>query len=37
MKNIPHIRPETRYFIGRVTIQPKQLHTSEKGRISKEY
>jgi hypothetical protein len=26
-----------KYFIGRVTIHPKQLHTSEKERIPEEY
>jgi hypothetical protein len=36
-KNIPRAKPEVRYFIERVTIQPKQLHTSEKGRIPEEY
>jgi hypothetical protein len=36
-KNVPHTKPEVRYFIGRVTIQPKQLHTPEKGRIPEEY
>jgi hypothetical protein len=37
MRNVPHAKPEVQYFIGRVTIQPKQLCTPEKGRISKEY
>jgi hypothetical protein len=37
MKNVPHTKPEVRYFIGRVTIQLKQLCTLEKGRIPKEY
>jgi hypothetical protein len=36
-KNAPHAKPEVRYFIGRVTIQPKQLRMPEKGRIPKEY
>jgi hypothetical protein len=26
-----------KYFIGRVTIHPKQLQTSEKGKIPREY
>jgi hypothetical protein len=36
-KNIPHIKPEVRYFIGRVTIHPKQPRLSEKKRIPEEY
>jgi hypothetical protein len=36
-KNVPYARPEVRYFIGRVMIQPKQLCASEKGRIPEEY
>jgi hypothetical protein len=36
-KNIPRTKSEVKYFIGRVTIHPKQLCTPEKGRISKEY
>jgi hypothetical protein len=36
-KNVPHAKPETKYFIKRVTIQPKQLHPLEKGRIPEEY
>jgi hypothetical protein len=36
-KNVPHAKPEVRYFIRRVTIQPKQLHMLEKGRIPEEY
>jgi hypothetical protein len=37
MKNVPCTKPEVRYFIKRVTIQPKQLRASEKGRIPEEY
>jgi hypothetical protein len=37
MKNVPYTKPEVKYFIGRVTIHPKQLHILEKGRIPKEY
>jgi hypothetical protein len=36
-KNVPCAKTETRYFIGRVTIHPKQLHVPEKGKIPKEY
>jgi hypothetical protein len=36
-KNIPRAKPKVRYFIERVTIQSKQLHMPEKGRIPKEY
>jgi hypothetical protein len=36
-KNIPHAKPETKYFIGRVTIHPKIPQSSEKGKIPKEY
>jgi hypothetical protein len=25
MKNVPHVKPEVKHFIGRVTIHPKQL------------
>jgi hypothetical protein len=37
MKNIPCTKPETKYFIGRVTIHPKQLRQQEKGKIPEEY
>jgi hypothetical protein len=37
MKNVPRAKLKVRYFIGRVTIQPKQLCIPEKGRIPKEY
>jgi hypothetical protein len=36
-KNVPRIKPETKYFIGRVTIHPKQLQQPEKGKIPEEY
>jgi hypothetical protein len=36
-KNVPHVKPETRYFIGRVTIHPKEPRPSEKEGIPKEY
>jgi hypothetical protein len=36
-KNVPCTKPEVKYFIGRVTIHPKQLQTSEKGKIPREY
>jgi hypothetical protein len=36
-KNVPCAKPEVKYFIGRVTIHPKQLCIPEKGRIPKEY
>jgi hypothetical protein len=36
-KNVPCTKPEVRYFIGRVTIRPKQPHAPKKGRIPKEY
>jgi hypothetical protein len=36
-KNVPRTRPETRYFIGRVTIHPRIPQLSEKGRIPEEY
>jgi hypothetical protein len=36
-KNVPHVKLKARYFIGRVTIHPKQLHVSEKGKIPEEY
>jgi hypothetical protein len=37
MKNVPCTKSEVKYFIGRVTIHPKQLQMPEKGRIPKEY
>jgi hypothetical protein len=37
IKNIPRAKPETKYFIGRVTIHPKQLWQQEKGKILEEY
>jgi hypothetical protein len=37
MKNVPHAMPEVKYYIGRVTIHPKQLRTPKKGKIPKEY
>jgi hypothetical protein len=37
MKNVPRTKPEMKYFIGRVTIHPKQLRQQEKGKIPKEY
>jgi hypothetical protein len=37
MKNVPHAKTKTRYFIERVTIHPKQLCMSEKGKIPEEY
>jgi hypothetical protein len=36
-KNVPHVKPEVKYFIGRVTIHPKQLRQQEKGKIPEEY
>jgi hypothetical protein len=36
-KNVPRTKPEMRYFIGRVTIHPKQLQPQEKKRILEEY
>jgi hypothetical protein len=36
-KNVPHAKPETKYFIERVTIHPKQLQQQEKGKILEEY
>jgi hypothetical protein len=36
-KNVPRTKPEMRYFIGRVTIHPKQLCVPEKGKILEEY
>jgi hypothetical protein len=36
-KNVPHAKPETRYFIGQVTIHPKTPQPSEKGKIPEEY
>jgi hypothetical protein len=36
-KNVPCAKPEMKYFIGRVTIHPKQLWQQEKGKIPKEY
>jgi hypothetical protein len=36
-KNVPRTKPETRYFIGRVTIHPKIPQLPGKGRIPKEY
>jgi hypothetical protein len=36
-KNVPYVKPETRYFIGRVTVHPEQLQQQEKGRIPEEY
>jgi hypothetical protein len=37
MKNVPQAKPETKYFIGRVTIHPKQLRQQGKGKIPEEY
>jgi hypothetical protein len=37
MKNVSCTNPEVKYFIGRVTIHPKQLWTTEKGKIPKKY
>jgi hypothetical protein len=37
MKNVPCAKPETKYFIGRVTIHPKQLQPQEKKKIPEEY
>jgi hypothetical protein len=36
-KNVPRTKPETRYFIGRVTIHPKIPKSLEKGKIPEEY
>jgi hypothetical protein len=36
-KNVPCAKPETKYFIGRVMIHPKQLRQQEKGKILEEY
>jgi hypothetical protein len=36
-KNVPYTKPEVKYFIGRVTIHPKQLQQQEKGKIPEEY
>jgi hypothetical protein len=36
MKNIPRTKPETKHFIGRVTIHLKLLR-QEKGKIPEEY
>jgi hypothetical protein len=36
-KNVPRTKPETRYFIGQVTIHPKIPQLPEKGRIPEEY
>jgi hypothetical protein len=36
-KNIPCSKPEVKYFIGRVTIHPKQLRQREKEKIPEEY
>jgi hypothetical protein len=37
IKNVPCTKPETKYFIGWVTIHPRIPQLSEKGRIPKEY
>jgi hypothetical protein len=36
-KNIPRTKPETKYFIGQVTIHPRIPQLSEKGKIPGEY
>jgi hypothetical protein len=36
-KNMPHTKPEMKYFIERVTIHSKQLWQQEKGKIPEEY
>jgi hypothetical protein len=36
-KNVPRAKSETKYFIGRVTVHPKQLWQQEKGKIPEEY
>jgi hypothetical protein len=36
-KNVPRTKPETKYFIGRVTIHPRTPQPSEKGKIPQEY
>jgi hypothetical protein len=36
-KNVPRAKSKIKYFIGRVTIHPKQLQQQEKGKIPEEY
>jgi hypothetical protein len=36
-KNVPRVKSEMRYFIGRVTIHPREPRLSEKEGIPKEY